>query len=67
MALSTEDKALLKEYLQEAKNSLSGANEDYWVWVNKASGLLGGADGSEEHENETLNTISQKLGGPPWD
>ena len=68
MALSTEDKALLKEHLEEAKKCLRDRQfQDYWTAVNKASGLLGGADGSEEHENETLNTISQKLGGPPWD
>jgi len=28
--------------------------------------LLGGADGDEEHENKTLDTISRSLGGPPW-
>jgi|GEM_PF-3675121 len=67
MALSTEDKALLKGHLQEAKKCLSGQNfQDYWTAVNRASALLGGADGDEEHENKTLDTISRSLGGPPW-
>ena len=68
MALNTEDKSLLKEYLQEAKKCLSEQKfQDYWTAVNKASALLGGADGSEEHENKTLDTISRSLGGPPWE
>ena len=66
MALSTEDKKLLKEHLNEAKKALyDDRGQDYWTAVNKASALLGGADGDEEHENEVMDTISRTLGGPP--
>jgi len=67
MALSAEDKALLKSHIAEAKKALYDREfQDYWTAVNKAGALLGSADGDEEHEDRVLDDISRSLGGPPW-
>jgi len=67
MALSAEDKALLKTHIVEAKKALyEDRGQDYWTAVNKAGALLGSADGDENHEDKVLDDISRSLGGPPW-
>jgi hypothetical protein len=67
MALSAEDKALLKSHIAGAKKALyENRMQDYWTAVNKAGDLLGSADGDETHEEKVLDSISRSLGGPPW-
>lgn len=58
------DKAAISTHLDEARQALAEKDyNNYWTAVNKAAALMGAAD-SEEADDEIVDRINERLGGP---